>query len=139
MCAAVVAQNFHPSAVRIRYFLYCTQYLIIKAWPAAAAFEFIFAFVQGCIAAPAYVSAFFFIIIVFTCKWPFCSFVQDHIFFLGCELVVFHILKMLYCYIDKLLLRSSLVGGRSSFVALHNISAIFLPIFSARRSVGTSF
>ena len=88
MAAAVVADDFGSHAVGVGNAIDGTRNFIVKAGPAAMAFEFVGTAIQGGIAAAAEEGSLGFEIGVFTQKGAFGSFMQDHASFFGGEFVV---------------------------------------------------
>lgn len=90
MTSAVAADDLCPSTISIGMLRYCTGDFIIKAGPSAAGSKFVFGFIEWLITLPAYIGTGKFIVVVFSGKRPFGSFVEDDVFFFFSERVVGH-------------------------------------------------
>ena len=89
MTAAIVADNFDPATIRIRYPLYRAGYLIVKRRPPAAGIKFILRVIKWRLTSTADISAGLLIIGILARKRSFSALLHDDPLFLKGQLIPF--------------------------------------------------
>jgi hypothetical protein len=88
--AAIVAQNLGAATISIGFAAHRSGHFIIEARPTAARIKLVTGLVQRGVAAAAHVGSGCFVVPILARKWVLGPFVDDYVFFLCTQWIVWH-------------------------------------------------